>query len=357
MDQINVAIIGQGRSGRGIHGHFFRSPENNLVNVVAVAELDPARRERALEEYPGCEVTADYRDFFGRKDIDIVVNATYSSDHYGITKDLLTHGLNVIVEKPFARNRFECDDLIRIAKEKGLVLAVFQQSFLTTFYEESRKVMESGVIGDVLQIDITYSGFARRWDWQTTQMRMGGGIYNTGPHPIGLALGFLDFDERTRVAFSKLATTKLSSGDSDDYAKIILEAPGRPVVDIEVNSNDAFAAGQVKFLGTKGTYRCTIDNYEMKYIVEGENVPRPVELEPLRGENGRPAYCSEELKAHTEKGEYVGNPFKKGTETFYQMIYDRLKHGKPMQITPEQAAMIVGVIETVHAENPLPRKF
>jgi len=47
MKKLNVAIIGQGRSGRNIHGAFFKSESNTLFNVVAVVERDPARRELA----------------------------------------------------------------------------------------------------------------------------------------------------------------------------------------------------------------------------------------------------------------------------------------------------------------------
>ena len=118
MKKLNVAIIGQGRSGRDIHGRHFRSENNTLFNVVAVVEIDEARKALAQEEYEGCTVYGDYAQLYDRKDIDLVVNSTMSNDHYKVTKDLLEHGFNVVVEKPFARNRYECDDLIRIAKKK-----------------------------------------------------------------------------------------------------------------------------------------------------------------------------------------------------------------------------------------------
>ena len=49
MKRLNVAIIGQGRSGRDIHGHFFKSENNKAFDVVAVVERDARRRNRALE--------------------------------------------------------------------------------------------------------------------------------------------------------------------------------------------------------------------------------------------------------------------------------------------------------------------
>lgn len=121
MKKLNVAIIGQGRSGRDIHGSFFKSEKNTCYSVVAVIEKDEQRRKMASSEYPGCEVYESYTEIFARNDIDLVVNASYSNEHYKITKDLLENGFNVLVEKPFSANQYECNDLIRIANEKQVI--------------------------------------------------------------------------------------------------------------------------------------------------------------------------------------------------------------------------------------------
>lgn len=356
MKDVRVAIIGQGRSGRDIHGAYFRSDANKYFDVVAVVELDADRRARALEEYPGCQVYADYTELYGRDDIDLVVNATYSQDHYPVSKELLSHGFNVLVEKPMGKTRWECEDLMKCAKENGVVISVFQQSFFAPYYTFAREVVESGKLGDVFQIDIKFNGFARRWDWQTLQCKMAGGLYNTGPHPVGLALGFLDFDENWEIKFSRLGKA-LTSGDGDDYAKIIMTAPGKPVIDIEVNSADGYPQGTLKIMGTKGTFKTTTASYTMKYIVDGENPERPVVFESLKNAEGLPMYCSEKLVTHEESGDAAGSVFSVAVDKFYLMLRDTLKNGTPLVIGPEHAMQVISVIEQVWAKNPLPILF
>ncbi len=356
MEKLKLAIIGQGRSGRDIHGKFYKSEQNDIFDIVAVVEADEVRRARALEEYPGCKAYADYRELFGIEGIDIVVNDTYSQMHYEITKDLLEHGFHVLVEKPFARNYYECSDLIRIAEKNNRVLAVFQQTFLAPFYLDTKKILDTGKLGDILQVSIRYNGLARRWDWQTLQSKMAGSVYNTGPHPIGLALDFLDFDPNTRVAFSKLDRA-LTSGDAEDYAKIILTAPGKPVVDIEINSTDAYSDYNLKIQGTKGTYVCTYNSYKMKYVVDGENPVRPVVEGSLMDQERYPIYCGEKLVTHEEDGNFEGDAFGVAVESFYRMLYDTLHNGTPLKITPNQAAQIINVIEIVHGQNPMPVRY
>ncbi len=141
MKKLNVAIIGQGRSGRDIHGYYFKNFGTELYNVVAVVDRDARRREIALAEYPGCEAFESYQELYGRKDIDLVINSTISNEHF------------------------------QVAKEKGVKLGVFQQTFLTPYYLKSQEVIASGKLGEIKQVDITFSGFSRRWDWQCAQMQ------------------------------------------------------------------------------------------------------------------------------------------------------------------------------------------
>ena len=284
MKKLNLAIIGQGRSGRDIHGVYCRSERNLYYNVKYVVDADERRRNQAKDLYPGCETFADYRELFD-KDVDLVVNASFSDMHFAITKDLLEHKKNVMVEKPFARNRFECETLIRTAKDNGVVLAVFQNTQLAPFYLHALKLIEDGVLGDVKQVSIRYNALARRWDWQTMQKHMGGSAYNTGPHPIAMGLGFLGFDENTEVVYSRLDTA-LTSGDAEDYVKILVTAPNKPLVDIEMNSTDAFSDYNIKVQGSKGTLKSTPTKYTLKYIKDGENPEKPVIEHFLEDENG-----------------------------------------------------------------------
>ena len=356
MRKLRVAVIGQGRSGRNIHGSFFKSQSNEVVDVVTVVELDPERRERALEEYPGCSVLADSRDLFGRDDLDLVVNATYSEMHYPITLDLLNHGLNVLVEKPFGRNAFECRTLIKAAKDNSAKLAVFQQTFFAPFYEFTKEVMQSGKLGEIKQISIRYNGFARRWDWQTLQKKLAGSVYNTGPHPIGIALGLIDFDPSARVVFSKLDTA-MTSGDGDDFAKILITAEGKPIIDIEINSTDAFSDYNVKLQGTRGTYLAKTNSYRMKYMIDSENEPRPVIFESLKDAQGYPIYCGEKLVTHEEEGKIEGTAFDVGTRRLYENLREHILCDAPLIITNEMAMQIISIIEATHASNPLPMKY
>lgn len=357
MKKLNLAIIGQGRSGKNIHGLFYNTEDNIYFNVKYVVDGDEFRRGVAEKLYPGCTTLATYQELFDKDDIDLVVNASYSEMHYPITKDLLNHKFNVMVEKPFGRNRYECEDLIKTAKENGVKVFVFQQTFFADFYTNAVKIIESGVLGEIKQVDLRYNGLARRWDWQTLQKRLAGSVYNTGPHPLGLALGFLDFDKNAKVVFSRLDKA-LTSGDAEDYAKIIITAPNKPVIDVEISAIDAFSADLLKIQGTKGTLTSTAGSYKCKYVVDGENPERPVQENFLKDENGEPIYCGENLITHEISGEMNGSSaFTTAVAEAYKDVYYNLTENKPVRITPEMATEIIAIIDKVHTDNPMPLIF
>ncbi len=357
MKKLNLAIIGQGRSGRDIHGAYFKGDTNAYYTVKYVVDKDPLRRERAEAEYAGCKAFADYKELFALKDIDVVVNATYSEMHYAVTKDLLEHGFNVLVEKPFCRNRYEANDLIKTAKENNVILAVFQQTFGAPYYIKAKEILDSGILGKVEQISIRFNNFARRWDWQTLQKKLAGNAYNTGPHPIGIAYGLLDFDKNSKIVYTKAAKSALCAGDAEDYVKILIETPNKPLIDIEINSIDAYCDYNIKMQGGKGSLKATSTKCEIKYLIDGENPERKPIEESLQNENGYPMYCREQLVKHEEAYEFTSTAFDEGTRALYESLYYKLTEGKCLMIEAEDVVMIVGAIEQLHAENPLERKF
>ena len=350
MKKLNVAIIGQGRSGRDIHGAFFRSELNEKYNVVAVVDAIEMRRVRAKEEY-GCPVYADYHQLFKHDDIDLVVNSTFSYMHAPVSIDLLNHGFNVVCEKPFAKHYEDGCRMMNAAKKSGKMINVFQQSRLAAYYQKIREILDSGKLGEIFQISISFSGFARRWDWQTSQAYAGGGVRNTGPHPLDQALDLLGFPDDVNV-FSRLGRAN-TFGDADDYAKIILTAPGKPLIDVEISSCNAYAPYTYVISAKNGSLRATLNHIEVKYFDPAKAPKRKQILEPLYNEAGLPAYCGETLDWIEEEYNLSYDAMTVAVRDYYDMIYAHLTAGAPMQIRPEQVLKQLKVIDLIHAQNPL----
>ena len=59
--------------------------------------------------------------------------------------------------------------MVAAAKAKPGILSVFQQRRYNRDFVKVQEVIESGVLGRIVQIRMTENRFGRRWDWQTLQ--------------------------------------------------------------------------------------------------------------------------------------------------------------------------------------------
>jgi len=353
MDKIRVAILGQGRSGRDIHAINIAPLEE--FEIVAIAEPMTDRRKRAKKEY-GCTVVADYKELFAMKDkIDLVINCTMSHQHYPVTLDLLNNGFNVLCEKPIAGKAAEVDDLIRVSKEKGVMFAVFQQSRLLPWFVKAKEIMNSGILGRIIQINIHWmNNFSRRWDWQTIQGFTAGSLYNSGPHPVDQALNLLNYDGMPDV---KCFMNRVNTfGDAEDYVKLILSAPDRPVIDVEIASCVAYKPFAFNVYAERGGLMSDGRRIDYKYYIPAEAKAQNLITTPLKDAEGLPCFCSENLLLHEGTWEMAPNitdVFEYNTKMFYKMIYAHMREGKELLVTPQEVRQQIAVMEEAHRQNPL----
>lgn len=356
MKQLKVAMIGQGRSGYSIHGSFFID-NTDKFKVVAVVDLIEKRRLLVKERY-GEDVIAleNYKDLFGM-DIDLVINSSYSHMHFDITKDLLEHGFNVLTEKPLSKTAKEVQTLIDVAKANKRLLAVFQNSRFAAYYMKIKEILDSKVLGDIIQVSINFSGFERRWDWQTLQSYNAGNLYNTGPHPLDQALQIFGEGMPEVKAFMRRINT---FGDAEDYAKVILYGENKPIIDIEVTSCQGYKPYVYNIQGSRGALTGTMTKIEWKYFIAEECEEQKLQISFDKPGTDSPAYCKEQIKWHEQVWDgdnEVYGTFGGMTRRYYEMLYNHMVNGGELTVTPEQVITQIAIIDEAHRQNPLSKKY
>jgi scyllo-inositol 2-dehydrogenase (NADP+) len=348
MRVLRVAILGQGRSGRDIHGaHLSKDPER--YRIVAVVDPLEERRARAAAEY-GCATYADHRSLFEQEDLDLVVNAAPSRFHVPLTLELLEKGFNVLCEKPLASRAADVDRLIAAAEASGKLLAIFQQSRYSPPFLQLRRVIDSGVLGEIVQINIAYNGFSRRYDWQTLTAEMGGNLLNTGPHPLDQALQLFGTDTMPQV--NSFMRRTVSYGDAEDHVLLILSGPGRPILHLEISSCCKYPTTTYNVYGTRGGLTGDARRLEWQYYDPATAPELKLITAPIHKPDGTPAYCSDALEWRKE--EWIAPQgrglFETMSAAFYAMLHRHMTEGAPLEITPQQVRQQIAVIEEAHRQ-------
>jgi predicted dehydrogenase len=118
MDRLPVAVIGCGYLGKFHAQKYAGHPEAALVAVV---DTDSGRA-KALAAETGSTALSDYRDLYSQIQAASVVVPTPL--HHAIAKDLLEHGIHLLLEKPMTVTLAEAQELNALARERNLILQI-----------------------------------------------------------------------------------------------------------------------------------------------------------------------------------------------------------------------------------------
>jgi predicted dehydrogenase len=348
---LRVGVLGQGRSGYDIHVRWLRQAGGQF-KVVAVADALAERRAQAKAEL-GAKTFRDYRPLLADRSLqlDLVVNALPSFLHPEATIEALAAGHNVVCEKPLARTVAGFDRMIAASRRARRVLLPFQNSRFRPFFAKIQEVIASGKLGEIVHVRINYSGYGRRWDWQTIQEYWGGNLLNTGPHPVDHAVVL--FGERMPKVCARLVSAN-PYGDAENFAFVMLYGKGAPTIDILISSFLAYPQGDMYSVsGTLGGLAGGPNALRWKYF-------DPARAPKHRRADGRwsdkRAYCGETLPWVEEQWQQEeGKTFDVFTKGFYDNAYDVLVNDGPRVVTLEQVRRQIAVMEECHRQNPMPR--
>ncbi len=118
MSQAKIAVIGYGHLGK-IHARLLQGLAD--TRLVAVVDPIPAACAQAEKDL-GVPVATDYREILA--DMDGAIIAAPTSLHFEVASELLEAGKHVFVEKPITLETSDAEELVDLARMRGLTLQV-----------------------------------------------------------------------------------------------------------------------------------------------------------------------------------------------------------------------------------------
>lgn len=261
-EPLRIAVIGAGALVFGMHRAALTS---GLVEVLAVADIDPARgQERAAEL--GCPFYTDEVQMLAERRPEAVVIMTPHPFHARHAITCLRASCHVLVEKPMAVQVAEADAMIAAAEQAGRLLAVNVQWRHRPEVRAARELIASGRLGRIQRVELVATwtrsaAYYRSAAWRATWAGEGGGVLlNQAPHHLDL-LCFLLGPPRRVVAWTR---TLLHAIETEDTAQAMLEWADGALGMVHLSTAEAGLPERLEIVGTGGQLRLARGSLEVE---------------------------------------------------------------------------------------------
>ncbi len=123
------------------------------ANIYALCDVDTDKAAWMFNGYPRAKVYTDWREMLDKEpSIDAVAIGTPDHTHACISTAFMRAGKHVFVEKPMCKTVFEVREMVRVARETGVVTQVGNQRHASDDIRDSVELIQSGAIGFVREV-------------------------------------------------------------------------------------------------------------------------------------------------------------------------------------------------------------
>ena len=271
MKQYKAAVIGLGRMGSTFDdematgGTLFKpychGPTyyySDRVELVGGADPHEGQRKLFGDRWGLSEnqMYSDYIEMIEKENPDIVSVCTTPRHRSEIVQNLVKRGVKGIwAEKPIALDLESADSMVKLCHENGVSLAVNCARRYMHYYREARSIIESGDLGDVLQVTAHFSC----------------GLSSNGSHLID-TIRYLAGEE-VKWVFGEIESDEVAASDLDPWGNGYLAFENGARAFLRSMYNGDTSIYQIHVICEKGQIICDENPTRFELITNGQDSP------------------------------------------------------------------------------------
>jgi predicted dehydrogenase len=320
---------------------------NSKFNLYGVLERT---KNEAEKKYPTIKTFRSLEDLLADKTIELVVVNTPNITHFDFAKKVINAGKHLIIEKPFTATVGEAKELIQLAKEKNLVLSVFQNRRFDSDFKTVKKILDKGLLGDIVDAEIHYDRYDPNLSYKVHKEKNTaavGSLYDLGAHLIDQAIVLFGMPN---AVFADLDSFRPNSKVTDFFDVKLFYKSHRVTLKSSYFVREALP-GNI-FHGTKGSFIKSKADVQEKELMEGKKPDFP---------NWGTEPKAEEGVLHTERN---GKIIKEKVTSlqgnymeYYDGIYRAIRNHKSVPISGNDGLNVIKVIEAAMKSNREKRRI
>ena len=241
-----------GIAGYGLAGRYFHAPllKGCGFEVVAIQTSNPDRSAHALTDFPATTVVSTIEELVAQQ-LDLVVVASANLVHAKHALAAINAGIPVVVDKPMGRTLAETREIINAGEIAGVGVCTFFNRRWDSDALTIKKVLASGVLGEVHRIDSRFERFrpelnATSWRENMSAADGGGQLLDLQPHLISTAIDWFGTAELVTASVRSLR------GGADDDSVVVLRHESGVMSYLSASAIVGAPGPRIRILGTKG---------------------------------------------------------------------------------------------------------
>jgi predicted dehydrogenase len=338
---VRVGLIGFGLAGQAFHAPIIRGVEG--LQLACVLERHTSN---AQKRYPEVRIARTLDEMLSDQSIQLVAVATPNDTHFSYTKACLEAGRDVLLDKPMTPTMAEAEELVRIAKERGRLLTVYQDRRWDGAFLTVKKLVNTEMLGEVVEYEARFDRFrldAKPGAWrEKADFPAAGVLWDLGPHLLDGALVL--FGEPQSIDCAALCQRESST--IDDAFDVIMQYP-RVRVTLRARIIAYAPSHHLLLHGTKGSFiKFGMDPQEA--ILRSEHCPDGLDWGKNWGLEAKEHWGTltrvgeAPRKVETERGDYRG---------FYANVRDAILKKAALDVAPEQFLRTQRALLLAHKSN------
>jgi predicted dehydrogenase len=340
MGDIRVGLIGYGLAGSAFHAPLIGTTRG--MRLAFVVTSNPERAAQARAQNRGVEVVDSTDRLWNRAgEMDLVVVASPNRTHVPLARAALRAGLAVVIDKPMAATAAAGREVADEARERGLLLSVYQNRRWDGDFLTLRRLMAEGALGDVFRFESRFERWRPTpkvgWREDPDPAGAGGTLFDLGPHLVDQALVL--FGPVTHV-YAEVSARRAGVRVDDDAFVALAHASGVRS-HLHVSATAAEHGTRMRVLGTRAAYVKRGLDVQEAALKAGER-PGPGWGEEPEADWGRLGAADEWTPVRTEPGDYGA---------FYAGLAAALRDGAPPPVDPMDSVAGLQIIEAARRSS------
>ncbi len=215
MEKINWAVLGTGV----IANEMAVALHKNGKSIYAVGNRTHEKAVAFAEKYGIGKVYNDFNEMFTDPDVDVIYITTPHNTHIDFMKKAIANGKHILVEKSITLNSSELDEALRLADEKGVIVAEAMTIYHMPIYKKLNEILATGKLGRVNLITTNFGSF-KDYNMKNrffNRSLAGGAMLDIGVYSLSFIRWFFESKPDNVVSQMKKAPTGV-----DEQASMLL---------------------------------------------------------------------------------------------------------------------------------------